>query len=54
MLTPEQRFARDQLEAELESLRVRKSYFDEDRYYEQLEAILLKLGSIYLKDTRDS
>lgn len=54
MLTPEQRFARDQLEAELESLRGRKSYFDEDRYYEQLEAILLKLGSIYLEDTRDS
>ncbi len=54
MLTPEQRFARDQLEAELESLRGRKSDLDEDRYYEQLEAILLKLGLIYLGDTRDS
>ena len=54
MLTPERRFARDQLEAELESLRGRKSDLDEDIYYEQLEAILLKLGSIYLEDTRDS
>lgn len=54
MLTPEQRFARDELEAELESLRGRKSDLDEDAYYEQLEAILLKLGAIYLEDDRDS
>ena len=54
MLTPEQRFDRDQLEAELESLRGRKSDLDEDAYYEQLEAILLKLGAIYLEDARDS
>jgi len=54
MLTPEQRFARDQLEAELESLRGRKSDLDEDAYYEQLEEVLLKLGSIYLEGARDS
>ncbi len=49
-LTPDQRFQRDQLEAELETVRKRKDSLDEDEYYRQLEAVLLKLGDIYIEE----
>ncbi len=49
-LSHERRFARDQLEAELESVRSLKDSLSEDEYYERLEAVLLKLGAIYLQE----
>lgn len=54
LLTPDQRFARDRLEAELESLRSKKSAMDQNEYYQKLENVLLKLGEIYLDDKNDS
>lgn len=54
LLTPDQRFARDRLEAELETLRSKKSAMDENEYYQQLEQVLLKLGEIYLDDKNES
>lgn len=54
LLTPDQRFARDRLEAELESLRSKKTAMDESEYYKQLENVLLKLGEIYLDDKNES
>ena len=48
LLTPDQRFARDRLEAELETLRAKKEELDESEYYDALEKILLELGEIYL------
>lgn len=54
LLTPDQRFARDRLEAELESLRSNKLAMDESEYYQQLENVLLKLGEIYLEDKNES
>ena len=48
LLTPDQRFARDRLEAELETLRAKKEELDESEYYDGLEKILLELGEIYL------
>jgi len=53
-LTAEQRFARDQLEAELEAIRAQKSAMDEDAYYDKLEEVLLELGEIYLDGENDS
>jgi len=38
----------DALEVDAETLRKRKSYMDENDYYEILESILLKLSGIYL------
>lgn len=49
-LTPQQRVQRNKLEEELEALRKQKSDFEEDQYYEMLEAILLKLSEIYLHE----
>ncbi len=54
LLTPDQRFARDRLEAELETLRVNKKDLDENEYYDALEKILLELGEIYLHDKNES
>ena len=48
LLTPDQRFARDRLEAELETLRAKKEELEESEYYDGLEKILLELGEIYL------
>jgi len=42
--------ARDGLEQQLEQLRLRKSEFPEDEYYQQLESILLKLAALYHRD----
>lgn len=53
-LSPKQRQSRNQLELELEQLRSRKSTLQETSYYEQLEAILLKLSEIYLAPSGDS
>ncbi len=46
-LTDVQVTRRDQLEAELEALRAKKSRFTEDQYYEQLERIMLQLARLY-------
>ncbi|MDA0347784.1 MAG: hypothetical protein O3C43_06950 [Verrucomicrobia bacterium] len=46
-LSAEQRQERDALEAEIEVLRKKKSTFQENAYYEMLEAILLKLSNLY-------
>jgi len=47
-LAPEQLARRDQLEQQLERLRAQKSQLDETDYYQQLEAIMLQLGDLYL------
>ncbi|MBT5167763.1 MAG: hypothetical protein HOL92_04730 [Opitutales bacterium] len=54
LLSPDQRQKRNQLELELEHHRAKKSKLDEAAYYDQLEAILLKLSKIYLATDRDS
>lgn len=54
LLSPEQRNARDKLEAELENHRSQKKSLEEADYYEQLEVILLKLSKIYLASVGDS
>ena len=54
LLSPDQRQKRNQLELELEQHRAKKSKLDEAAYYDQLEAILLKLSKIYLATDRDS
>lgn len=54
LLTPDQRFARDRLEAELETLRAKKEELDESEYYDALEKILLELGEIYLLGKNES
>jgi hypothetical protein len=46
-LSAEQRQERDALEAEIESLRKKKSTLQKNAYYEMLEAILLKLSNLY-------
>lgn len=46
-LTPQARAKRDALERELLALRDRKAKLQEDRYYEQLKTILLKLARFY-------
>lgn len=46
-LTPEQRARRNELELEVIDLRERKSDFQEDEYYHQLEGLLLKLARLY-------
>lgn len=45
--TPEQRAQRDQLEADLEALRERKSELGEAAYLDELQAILVDLAQIY-------
>ncbi len=46
-LSSEQRKQRDVLEAELEAIRVRRQFFDEDDYLLAIEPVLLKLAKIY-------
>jgi mannose-6-phosphate isomerase-like protein (cupin superfamily) len=46
-LSPEQRARRDELEAQIETLRSRKKEMQEDEYYRDLEKVMLELGSIY-------
>jgi len=47
-LTSEQIEERDQLERELETLRRQKKSLTEAQYYQKLEAIMLRLGKLYL------
>lgn len=47
-LSPEQRKKRDALELEIHQLRLQKSKFPEDEYYQKLEGLLRDLGKIYL------
>ncbi len=46
-LTPEQRQQRDQIEAQIETLRQRKATLEEDEYYAKLEAFMLELARLY-------
>lgn len=46
-LTPDARAERDRLELALFELRDRKSQLDEDRYFAQLEALLIQIAEIY-------
>lgn len=46
-LTPEQRQTRDALEEQIESLRKRKTEFDEAEYLHQLESLLVPLAELY-------
>ena len=48
-LTAEQRQRRDALELEIGQLRKRKTSMHENEYYQQLEALLTKLGEIELR-----
>ena len=48
-LSPEVRRHRDELEAKLDALRLRKAKMNEDDYYHQLETILLENARIYEK-----
>lgn len=49
-LSVEQRQERDELESELEVLINRKSEFAEDRYYLQMEKLMLRLAQLYRTD----
>lgn len=46
-LSDEQQKERDKIESELELLINRKSEFSEERYYQQMEAIMLRLANLY-------
>ncbi len=48
-LSAEQRAQRDALEAEIENLRRRKSELEEEDYYAALEALLVRLATLYAK-----
>lgn len=50
-LTPEQRAQRDEWERAVRALRRAKEDMEEEAYYEQLEALLLKLGTLYREVT---
>ena len=43
---------RNELEIELERLRVRKTKMVEDDYYDRLEELMLKIGKIYLSQEK--
>jgi hypothetical protein len=49
-LSAAQRVERDRLEAEIEALRQRKPELGDNEYYEQLEAILLRLARLYFPE----
>ncbi|HUD45248.1 MAG TPA: hypothetical protein VMR33_00375 [Candidatus Baltobacteraceae bacterium] len=49
-LSPQTRARRDELEAQLSSLRARKSGINEDDYYKQLEAIMVQTARLYEND----
>ena len=46
-LTAEQTAERDRIETEVETLRVRKSSFTEDEYYQRLEDLFVRLARVY-------
>ena len=46
-LTPDQRTRRDELEADLEALRMRKAEMKEADYYAALESVVVRLAQIY-------
>ncbi len=48
-LSPDERQHRDELERELEELRARKASLPSERYYDQLQEILLELAAIYVE-----
>lgn len=50
-LTPEQRAQRDEWERAVRALRRAKDDMEEEAYYEQLEELLLKLGTLYREVT---
>ena len=51
MLSPEIIAQRNEIEAEIEKLRLRKADIPQDQYYEQLEELFLKLAGLLLPDT---
>ncbi|MDP7011399.1 MAG: hypothetical protein QF685_08465 [Verrucomicrobiota bacterium] len=51
-LTPAQRTERDRLEIEYAQLRAHKETLEGEKYYQQLEQILRKLGRIYFREEK--
>jgi hypothetical protein len=46
-LSPELRARRDKLELDLAALRDRKAKMNEDKYYQELEKLLIELAGLY-------
>jgi hypothetical protein len=47
LLSPEVRARRDKLELQLADLRAQKAKMDEEKYYQELEKILLEIAALY-------
>ena len=46
-LSPDARARRDQLELQLSALREKKPKMNEEKYYKELEKVLLELAALY-------
>lgn len=51
--SPQQRQKRDELEAEVDTLRLKKNELEENAYFEQMESLMLKLGKLYADVEKD-